>query len=408
MKKWTFMVYLAGDNNLEGCGTEDINEMEQAGSTDDVNILAQFDRIRGYDPSNEDWRGTKRFYITKGASLGKIESEEVGDLGETNMGDPKVLENFIEWGMDNYPAEKYALIIWNHGSGWKEDDVYRVAVEKKLKFVKGRYDHVDWRNISQILFSPTLQETVTVAPDKSIAFDDSNRDFLDNKELRNAIHNATKGKKKIDVLGMDACLMAMIEVIYYLRNYVSVVVASQEVEPGDGWPYERICTKLVKNPEISGNELAKIIVKEYLKSYEEISIEATQSAISTEHLETFSTQISNLAAILLTKIQTPDIHQAIFGALQKVKRFYDADYIDLYDFCRLIHKKVADEKIKQCAKDVMDAFQKVIVEEAHNEKAEIHGLAIYWPQYFYNKKYDSLEWSKKTKWDDLIRKYLDV
>lgn len=84
-KQWTLMVYLAGDNNLDSAGVADLQEMKKVGSTDQVNVLAQFDR-RGST------QATKRYYIHKG---GTLEKDVLASLGETNMGDPKVLENFI-------------------------------------------------------------------------------------------------------------------------------------------------------------------------------------------------------------------------------------------------------------------------------------------------------------------------
>src|SRR4029079_13719707 len=109
-KQWTIMVYLAGDNNLDGAGVTDLEEMKKVGSTDQVNILAQFDRS-GANVA------TKRYYIRKGGTTAK---DVVGNLGETNIGDPKVLENFVQWGIKTYPAKRYMLVLWNHGAGWDD------------------------------------------------------------------------------------------------------------------------------------------------------------------------------------------------------------------------------------------------------------------------------------------------
>ena len=46
-KSWTFMVYMAGDNNLDPEGVQDLQEMKKVGSTAEVNVIAQFDRCRG-------------------------------------------------------------------------------------------------------------------------------------------------------------------------------------------------------------------------------------------------------------------------------------------------------------------------------------------------------------------------
>ena len=114
--KWTFLVYMAGDNNLDGVALRDIEEMARAGSTKDVNILVQLDRI-------ED-NLTRRFRITQGGGFKKDCLESFGD---TNTGDPQILYEFVKWALDNYPADRYALILWNHGSGWWEDAKSRAA-----------------------------------------------------------------------------------------------------------------------------------------------------------------------------------------------------------------------------------------------------------------------------------------
>ena len=118
--KWTFLVYMAGDNNLDGAALRDIAEMARAGSTKDVNILVQLDRI-------ED-NLTRRFRITQG---GGFKTDCLESFGDTNTGDPQILYNFVKWAADNYPADRYALILWNHGSGWWEDAKSRLPVPQR-------------------------------------------------------------------------------------------------------------------------------------------------------------------------------------------------------------------------------------------------------------------------------------
>lgn len=112
-KDWTFLVFADGDNNLEGAAIDDLNEMEVAGSSDQVNIVVQLDRISGYDSSNGNWTTCKRFYVTKDSNGydSTIVSTEIADLGERNMGDPATLVEFAQWGRDNYPAQHYALVL---------------------------------------------------------------------------------------------------------------------------------------------------------------------------------------------------------------------------------------------------------------------------------------------------------
>src|SRR5690606_38228930 len=93
--KWTFMVYMAGDNNLSDAGDTDLEEMMKVGSNENVNVVVEFD--------NAGELGTNRYLIQKGS-----ENEPVESLGETDCGDPEVLNNFISWTVDRYPAERYA------------------------------------------------------------------------------------------------------------------------------------------------------------------------------------------------------------------------------------------------------------------------------------------------------------
>ena len=102
-KQWTVIVYLAGDNNLSSAGEIDLSEMKQVGSTNEINIVAQFDRA---DAGAQ----TSRYLLQKGTAL---ENDKVMDLGETNMGDPMVLDSFAKWAIQQYPAKHYLLVLWN-------------------------------------------------------------------------------------------------------------------------------------------------------------------------------------------------------------------------------------------------------------------------------------------------------
>lgn len=93
--QWTVLGYLAGDNDLEGAAIEDINEMEEVGSTDRVNVVVQVDRAANYNQSNNNWRTTRRYYITQGTDQRRITSKLLKDLGETNTGDSRFLKDFM-------------------------------------------------------------------------------------------------------------------------------------------------------------------------------------------------------------------------------------------------------------------------------------------------------------------------
>ena len=92
----------------------------------------------------------------------------------------------------------------------------------------------------------------TAPPSRGIAYDDGAADCLDNRELKRVLATAHRVLgRKVDVVGMDACLMTMIEVAYQLRDHARVLVGSEEVEPGPGWPHAAILGDLTKRPAMT-------------------------------------------------------------------------------------------------------------------------------------------------------------
>ena len=111
------MVYLAGDNNLEEPALKDLNEMELAGSTGQVNVLVEIDRAEGYSGR---WQLDGRTPLPCRTRRRHAQHllPRFADLGEVDSGSTETYIDFVNWGVENFPAEQYALIIWNHGWGW--------------------------------------------------------------------------------------------------------------------------------------------------------------------------------------------------------------------------------------------------------------------------------------------------
>jgi hypothetical protein len=415
-KQWTVMVYLAGDNNLDRAGIIDLKEMKRVGSTDQMNVIAQFDR-EGKDLS------TNRYYIRKGGTLTK---DVVGSLGETNMGSPRVLEDFIKWGIKNYPAEHYLLVVWNHGNGWNDENVYRVArnlmsfnIKRRGEFVmpaKGtvkksvsirRIRAIGGKKFRRSLFHTSIMKAITT---RGIAYDDDAQDFLDNIEMKRLLASAKKIlKHKVDILGMDACLMSMAEVIYQLRDSVSLTVGSEEVEPGDGWPYNRILAKLAKKPTMIPNELATTIVNEYLASYP-ANAGVTQSACDLSKAGLLSNVVDQLADGLNSHLSEAIERTRIVEARLQTQTFDTHDYIDLYDFCDLLEGKTGFDDIRVACTAVKNAIQRdgIVIRSGYKGGKVKHskGLSIYFPQRSLSSLYATLDFTKKTSWRKFIERYI--
>ena len=362
LPEWTVMVYLDADNDLESAGINDINEMEMVGSTSDVNIVVQIDRIPGYDTSNSNWTNTRRYYITPDLDPYIINSQLINDLSEQNMGSTETLINFADWTVNNYPAKKYLLVIWNHGGGFRSSGLA-----------------------------------------KDIAWDDTNGgDKITMPELEYAFSViSTKMGKNIDIVGMDACYMAMAEVAYQIKDYADILVTSEESEPFDGWPYDAILAQLAANPTMFSTQLAADIVDKYIYFYPFDDV--TQSAIDLSYTDTLADQLSNMALAIMNDTLTPANNY--INAANSSQYYGDSDFIDLYDFCNNIYVYSNNINVKNIASSIQQTLLNAVINSDYNGESlsGSKGLSIYFPWYYgYSGYYNNTNFAQDTFWDEML------
>lgn len=373
---WTFMVYIS-DCDLESFAITDINEMEAVGSSEYLNIVVQFDRWESESPSDDtshgDWKTAKRFYITEDSDPYTMTSNELDDLGEINSGDPQELVKFAEWAMQTYPADRYFLDIWNHGSG-----IEGVAYEQSLD----PYD------------------VITIS------------------ELKSAMSSITSdGSDKLDMIGFDACLMSTIEVADSMAPYADYMVASEVTEPGTGWDYNFL-EYLNQNPNMGSIELGKKIVKTFV----------AQSSTNTE--QTFTLALLNLLDMDSVRLELNDLSQSIRDGgsdelsifqqalqdAQPVQEGLSSEAVDLYDLVIKIKTRTQDDLVKQNAIDLLAVLDTYILYfERSSGTWDIsvnyaYGLSIYSPEFMltfeYEKGiYEDLPFDDETEWDELLDDY---
>ena len=380
-KKWTVMVYINGDNNLESAGIVDINEMEEVGSTDDVNIVVQFDRITGYAVTDPDWVTARRYYIEQDADTTTIGSTMIEDIGEVDMGSSQTLTDFAAWAIANYPAEHYLLVVWDHGGGWRK------------RTLRGLAKNISWDDTSggTSISIPELAEVAQTV-----------KTYLGTN---------------LDILGLDACLMAMLEVAYEVRGSVDYVVASEELEPGNGWPYDDFLARLVAAPTSTPEQLSKWIVQDYITFYTG-SQEVTQSAVDSSKVGTLASKVDSFAQALIAGIADTTDGATIKAALQTIRgntQYFDYggtsynDMRDLYHFAHLVSQDSSmTTAITTAAAEVKTAVTAAVVENGTvgSTMANANGLSIWLPDgtYFTNyiQRYGQVGLAGNTKWDEFL------
>jgi Clostripain family len=461
--KWTVMVYFAADNDLDEEVVANLKMMKKVGSSNEVNIIAQLDsRGRG---------STFRFQLQDEQS--SLDEDLVGEpLPEVNTGDPRELSDFIKWGIKEYPAQHTMLVLWGHGRGWEnQDNADRAAPlttdiiqhkdykgdelegwsvartrnnevrrflraggsEKPENMVQPRGTHqysgrYAGRNLTAGNFKDLEQESVAAFLLDQTAKEafDSSQDVLRLEELSGALQEAlgAKTKSKIDVLGMDACLMGMAEVGYQIKDFVHFLVATEDTIPEDGWPYDRILARLVESPEMSPEDFSSTIVREYLLHYRNLEKEVTKSAVNLLQSRSLVNALKELAAEMTKKLSVDNIRVAVLGARATAQNFYLKDYVDLYDFCSKLEKLCLDDGLKSGCMRVMDVIRRRDPDESVNAtRGNVadgnfvsdygfighrlrgsNGISIYFPIVEPSTKYAELPFAKDTEWYAFLHK----
>lgn len=364
--KWTVMVYMCGDNDLESALIKDLNEMEKVGSTGDVNIVVQLSRSPFYDTSNGNWVGTRRYFVTRDPyedpspdvpPNNTIRSQMIADLGTLNMGTKGALVDFVAWAVRSYPAERYFLILSDHGSGVR-------PFERRLLH-------------------------------RAIIFSDSFNDYLSNRELKEAfweLRQGLLGGKPLEILGYDASEMSMIENAHQVRHAAKYLIASQLSEPNDGYPYDRFLGELTSNPSIPTEEFLQRFVKHYVASYEPgkpTNGAGSSVTIAVYRLDVLQPLVSAISELAVALRQRLSAHAELIEGLRRVTQsFSEHIYRDLYHFCELLIQRFPDEAVKGAAHKVIEAHgpsdSGALFAEAHRTGFDInvdnaHGIAIYFP-----------------------------
>jgi hypothetical protein len=385
-QKWLVMLYEdADDKILEEDMYFDVNEAERVGSTDRVQIVAQVDRYRAGFQGDGNWTSARRFYITKDNDLSRIASKQIADLGEVNMGDPKTLTDFVVWAVGQYPADKYVLILSDHGTGWP-----------------GGYS----------------DPAPAVAPRSNVPLVTSYGNMLYLMDLDTALGDirSRAGLDKFELIGMDACLMSHIEVYAMLAPHARYAVASQETEPALGWAYASFLNGLTRNPDMSGADLAKSIVQTYLTEDQRIvdpqaraeflrqgspmgDFSSAVGGPSPAQLAAEIGDTSTLAALDLSAVPALVNNLNDFaGALSKINQTLPArartyalsfesvfgrsqpSYIDLGNFALLMQQNANDAEVTRASKSLIAGIRAAVLAEKHGPKKKgATGISIYFP-----------------------------
>jgi hypothetical protein len=410
--KLTFAIHMAADNNLYTAGLDDINEME-AGLPENANVIVLFDGAR---------QGDSKIYKIKKDQNGydrNIVSETLDDKGfiippskEIDSGDPQVFAKFVDWVTKNYPGDVNFISIWNHGSG-----IFRAKDGTNEKNYPLNGSAIIQKPIKQTgSFSSLFDKTFKASNDmsgQSFASDDNGGE-MHLKDLKPALDLAVRNLgRKVDIFGFDTCLMGYMETAYQLKDHANYLVASEELEPGDGWDYDGFL-KSVGRSSYTAKDIATKLVETYGKSYmpggTQSGRDITLSAIDINQLVSGLVPAINDYADEL-KSNLPSVKATIDKVRNSTQMFYNKDSADLGHFLSLMAKE--SEGRSPALNKLAAEYKKTVVAETHygTSVSNASGLQVYFPKssMYYNRKYDSvadIKFAENPNWGNFLKAFV--
>lgn len=414
--KWTVLTYIAAHNNLEQFGKKSLMEILGVGSTADVVQGALYDGKVGAgryvmgDPGGVEWQK---------------------QLGSFDSGDPDELISTATWLFEKYPAERYALVLWSHGSGWEPSEMEAIAKEARPS---ASADLAESRERSatpgsRVLFRTSLRSLLKPEKrtERAILFDDGTGHSLDTLELGRVTDSIAKTiRQPLDLLGMDACLMANLEVAYELRKAVRYLVASEELVPAHSWPYREVFGSLRANPTMKGAELAKLVVDRYIAYYTAnppSGGDVTKVALDLGRIDDVVKMVNQFAEALRADMST--VADVLWDAQVSIRQResregkrqpnkFDYKLWDIGSLATwLAESKVKSTAVRQAATNTVKALSAgagAVLAEGHYGTwfDGIGGASVYFMppgQQRVAPSYAQLAFAKDTQWDEMLSAY---
>ena len=269
MDAWTILIYMCGSDleSDEYLATADIEEiLSVSNQPDDINIVIETGGAKKwsstYSISNDK---LSRYYVSN-KKLNLIDK-----LSNASMGATSTFQNFLEWGLKTYPADKTGVIMWNHGGGME-----------------------------------------------GVCYDEYQKDYLTNAELQSALKTTFTNlnrSEKLEWIGYDACLMQVQDIAETNSQYFNYMVAAQESEAGEGWDYDNWIDDLYayKDTKTILSEICDTFIADYERNYgSKYSNDQTLSVLDLSKMSAYKTSFEKMAKRLYSN------YSSIYSTLKTI------------------------------------------------------------------------------------------
>ncbi len=330
---WTVMIYLCGTDleSKNGMATENLLEISKTLANQQVNVLIETGGAKawstkeklGFDIATDRLQRYK--YDENGFTL--VEERPLSNMAQT-----ETLTEFIRWGQENYPADRYMLTIWDHGGGSMEG----------------------------VILDELHNSAVMSLEDLGRALDDAN--------------------VPLELLFMDTCLMATIETCAVVDGQTRYLVASEETVPGYGGNYKGWLQYLFNNPECDSARLGRVICDTVQQKYAEQGAGAadtvTMSVIDLKKMDAVYTAFDDMFAEVGSLLQNVNAFSEFAVAISRSETYYASEMRDIADMAsRASGHGISTETAKRLVNAVDDAVVYAVKGATHSYS---HGISFYY------------------------------
>lgn len=407
---WNVLVYMAADNNLKEESVYNLNEMLEAHkASESLNVAAQL------SASNRTANLKPRSVKSDFKVTAQLDSGDAVRLFDFNDAKKKATAKRAEEGLEAVGAE----VVSNPQilQRLSDSEMLRQFLEQRL--VKDKLNLVVLSGHGSGAVGDFM---TTNTPPSALSIPD----------IRSVLTSVRrKVDRKIDVLGMDSCLMSMAEVGYELRETVDYLVGSEGFSRNAGWPYRQILSKLKDEQAIEPKDCARMIVREYMHFYAPYTlagVSVDQAACDLTKIGELREPMTVLSDTLCEKLkkeatepeENREVEKAVILAHWKAQSYKLEQYVDLWDFCDLLSKFCKDKQVVSACSKVKeaicgesgDADDRAVLLSCYSGAAFQYskGLSIYFPWAKSDldrnlRFYEELAFSRDTHWGEFLALY---
>lgn len=333
---WAIYWYLCGSDLESGGGaaTADLEEMMEVSLPKNVKVVIETGGSSSWQNEMID-PGKRQRYVYSGEEMELVDEQE-----QANMGEADTLKSFLSFCEKEYPADHKMVLFWNHGGG----SVGGAAYDEN-------YDY----------------DSLTLA------------------EMEDAFSAVYNGQETpLELVGFDTCLMSTLDTAKVFKKYASYLVASEELEPGNGWYYSGWLSALADNTGMNGAELGTAICDTFVQGCEEAGTqdEITLAVTDLAKLDDLLTAFNGMGKeILSSAVSSPEVCGEFARSAEKAENYGGNNdkegYTNMVDLGDLVTQ--AKDLLPETADKVLKALDEAVVYRVngiYREKAA--GLSVFY------------------------------